>query len=149
MPAKSVFISHGGGPLPLLGDEQHTEMIETLESIRDLIEMPKCIVVVSAHWEKRVPTILSRSEPKLFYDYSGFPPESYEIDYPCVGDIELAGEIVGMFDENGIEHQVEEERGYDHGVFVPLKIMYPNADVPVIQLSLKNRTRSAGTHRNR
>jgi 4,5-DOPA dioxygenase extradiol len=133
---KAIFISHGGGPLPLLGDERHLEMVACLREIAASIPRPEAIVVVSAHWEEQVPTITSASRPPLVYDYYGFPPESYEIQYPCAGEPGLAREIHRALENNGTKAALDEVRGLDHGVFVPLKIMYPEADIPCVQLSL-------------
>lgn len=131
-----MFISHGGGPLPLLGDPGHRQMVSCLQGIAASIPRPDAIVVVSAHWEERVPTITAGSKPSLIYDYYGFPPESYDIQYPCVGEPSLAREIYRVLGDCEIDAKLDEARGFDHGVFVPLKIMYPQADIPCVQLSL-------------
>lgn len=133
---KALFISHGGGPLPLLGDASHREMISCLTGIAAAIPKPAAIVTVSAHWEARVPTVTATPSPALIYDYYGFPPESYEIRYPCPGSPTLARTIHGMLADAGIAAELDDSRGLDHGVFVPLEIMYPQADVPCVQLSL-------------
>lgn len=135
---KSLFISHGGGPLPLLGDPGHREMCECLQAIAGSIPRPDAIVVASAHWEAQLPTITAAARPSLIYDYYGFPPESYEIKYPCPGAPALAEEIYHLLDESGIEAKLDKERGFDHGLFIPLKIMYPQADIPCVQISLVN-----------
>lgn len=133
---KALFISHGGGPLPLLGHPGHNEMVTCLRQIAADLPRPAAIVVVSAHWEESVPTITAAANPPLIYDYYGFPSESYEIQYPCPGDPELANDIYRMLSVQGIEARLDASRGFDHGVFVPLKIMYPEADIPCVQLSL-------------
>lgn len=133
---RAIFISHGGGPLPLLGDPGHREMVSCLQNIAAGIPRPDAILVVSAHWEERVPTLTAGGAPSLIYDYYGFPPESYEIQYPAAGEPSLAREIHRMLGDRGIESKLDEARGFDHGVFVPLKIMYPQADIPCVQLSL-------------
>jgi 4,5-DOPA dioxygenase extradiol len=133
---QSMFISHGGGPLPLLGDPGHRQMVSCLQGVAAGIPRPDAIVVVSAHWEEQVPTITAQRRPSLIYDYYGFSPESYEIQYPCVGEPSLAREIYRMLGDCGIDARLDEARGFDHGVFVPLKIMYPEADIPCVQLSL-------------
>lgn len=133
---RAMFISHGGGPLPLLGDPGHREMVSCLQGIAVSLPRPDAILVVSAHWEERVPTITAGSKPPLIYDYYGFPPESYDIQYPCAGEPSLAREIYRMLGDGEIGARLDEERGFDHGVFVPLKIMYPEADIPCVQLSL-------------
>jgi aromatic ring-opening dioxygenase catalytic subunit (LigB family) len=135
-PCKALFLSHGGGPLPLLGDAGHQEMVSGLEYIASVIPKPDAIVVVSAHWETRLPTITAGKNPSLIYDYYGFPDESYEIQYRCPGEPSLAQKTHQLLRESGIESKLDEKRGFDHGLFVPLKIMYPEADIPCVQLSL-------------
>ncbi|MGD7035335.1 DODA-type extradiol aromatic ring-opening family dioxygenase [Methylotuvimicrobium buryatense] len=133
---KALFLSHGGGPLPLLGDSAHQEMISCLKSIAASIPKPDALVVVSAHWEEKNPTITSGQSPFLIYDYHGFSPESYQIQYPCPGEPFLASELHRMLADAGIDARQDESRGIDHGVFVPLKIMYPEANIPCVQMSL-------------
>ncbi|CAO1669139.1 Extradiol ring-cleavage dioxygenase class III enzyme subunit B domain-containing protein [Halomonas sp. NYA30] len=140
-----LFLSHGGGPLPLLGDPAHQEMVELLKGIANVISKPSAILVISAHWEASVPTITSGAAPELIYDYAGFPPEAYRIQYPCQGEPELAQQVSRALENAGIPAQQDSKRGFDHGVFVPLKIMYPEADIPCVQLSLVHNL-SADTH---
>lgn len=131
-----VYISHGGGPMPLLGDPDHYEMVETLKEIASEIDKPSAILVISAHWEARLPTVTSGINPGIIYDYGGFPKEAYEIQYPASGEPALANGIVKVLKENGVDAVQDEQRGFDHGLFVPLKLMYPDADIPCVQLSL-------------
>jgi len=131
-----LFLSHGGGPMPLLGDEGHAEMVENLKSIAGKIKKPSAILVISAHWEEKLPTITSGENPSLIYDYHGFPEESYNIKYPCPGEPLLADQVYRLLNTAGIEARLDKQRGFDHGLFVPLKIMYPEADIPCIELSL-------------
>lgn len=133
---KALFLSHGGGPLPVLGDPSHAEMVQELRAIAATIERPRAIVVVSAHWEEPVATITGAKRPGIIYDYYGFPPESYEIRYPAPGDPELASRLRAALQGRGMAAAIDSERGFDHGLYVPLKIMYPEADIPCIQLSL-------------
>ena len=140
---KVLFLSHGGGPLPLLGDEGHKEMVSCLKDLAATIKKPSAIIVVSAHWEESVPTITSGANPSLIYDYYGFPEESYRIKYPCPGEPLLASRIHNVLESSGIAASLDEQRGFDHGLFVPLKIMYPDADIPCVQLSLVNSLNSA------
>ena len=142
---RAMFISHGGGPLPLLGDPGHKHMVTCLQDIAADIPRPDAILVISAHWEEKVPTLTAHPNPALIYDYYGFPPESYDIQYPCDGKPELATEIYRMLGEQKIDARLDHTRGLDHGVFVPLKIMYPKADIPCVQLSLVN-TLDAALH---
>lgn len=135
-PGSVLYISHGGGPLPLLGDEGHHEMVDCLSDLARTLEKPAAIIVISAHWEENKPTITSGATPSLIYDYYGFPNESYDIRYPAPGDPLLAHKIFRLLNGSGIEAVLDEQRGFDHGVFVPLKIMFPDADIPCVQLSL-------------
>ncbi len=131
-----VFLSHGGGPMPLLGDPDHQQMVDQLRALSDRLPRPSAILVVSAHWEEAVPAVTAGQQPELVYDYYGFPQESYEIRYPAPGEPALAQAIGEALRSAGIESKLDERRGFDHGVFVPLKLMYPDADIPVVQLSL-------------
>lgn len=131
-----VFISHGGGPLPLLNDPGHAQLVEQLVNLPNKLRKPKAIIVVSAHWEAEDIRVTDAATPQLLYDYYGFPPESYSIAYPCAGHPELANTIVSALTNAGMPANTESKRGLDHGVFVPLKLMYPDADIPVVQVSL-------------
>jgi aromatic ring-opening dioxygenase catalytic subunit (LigB family) len=133
---RAFFLSHGGGPLPILGEKSHEELVQCLKDIAATIPKPSAIIVVSAHWEERRPTITSGAHPALIYDYAGFPPESYTIAYPCPGEPSLAAQIADRLGEAGLESRLTSTRGFDHGLFIPLKIMYPEADIPCVQLSL-------------
>lgn len=133
---RALYLSHGAGPLPLLGEKSHAEMVARLQEIAQAIERPSAIVVVSAHWEERQPTLTAGPTPALIYDYVGFPPEAYAIRYPCPGEPQLARRIAETLAANGIAVTLDASRGFDHGLFVPLKIMVPQADIPCVQLSL-------------
>ena len=93
IPGSVIYLSHGGGPLPLLGDKSHQEMIDIIKEMAQIIPKPKAIVVISAHWEAQYPTITSGAFPSLIYDYYGFPKESYEITYPAPGASDLAQQL--------------------------------------------------------
>jgi len=134
--SRVLFLSHGGGPLPLLGDPAHGEMVGTLRDIAKRMARPSAILVISAHWEEAAATLTSGATPSLIYDYFGFPEESYAIEYPCPGAPDLAKQVHRLLGEAGIESRLDTQRGFDHGLFVPLKIMYPAADIPCVQLSL-------------
>lgn len=133
-----LFLSHGGGPLPLLGDEGHSEMVSCLQDISARIKKPSAILVISAHWEDKIPALTSGDRPSLIYDYYGFPEVAYSIEYPCPGEPLLAAQIHNLLKTAGIGARLDRQRGFDHGLFVPLKIMYPDADIPCVQLSLVN-----------
>jgi aromatic ring-opening dioxygenase catalytic subunit (LigB family) len=131
-----LFIPHGGGPLPLMGDKSHEYLIAFLKEIAKELGQPSAIVLISAHWEEKLPTITGGSHPAIIYDYNNFPPETYEIQYPASGDPSLARRVQELIKTSGVDARVDDERGFDHGLFVPLKLMYPEAEIPCIQLSL-------------
>lgn len=134
--AQIVYFSHGGGPMPILGDASHQAMIDFMTALPGQLHRPDAIVVVSAHWEARNPTLMGAEKPGMFYDYYGFPDEAYTITYPAPGNPDLARRIALMLAGNQIEAEIDDERGFDHGLFIPLKMMYPQADIPALQLSI-------------
>ncbi|MGB4405315.1 MAG: class III extradiol ring-cleavage dioxygenase [Sphaerochaeta sp.] len=136
MNAQVLFISHGGGPLPLLGDASHKAMIEFLQAIPASLHRPEAILVISAHWEESEATVLGSPKPEMLYDYYGFPPEAYTFSYPASGNPILAHTIISLLKKAGIPARLDAQRGFDHGSFIPLSLMYGDADIPVIQLSL-------------
>lgn len=136
--ADVLFLSHGGGPMPLLGDPDHEELVQSLRKVASVIKKPSAIVVISAHWEEPIASITAAAEPPLIYDYRGFPEESYRLKYPCLGEPDLAAKITKALGDAGVETVLDKQRGLDHGVFVPLMIMYPEADIPCVQVSLLN-----------
>lgn len=135
---KIAYISHGGGPMPLLNDPNHDHLVTYLKSLANKIEKPSAILLISAHWEAPVATITASTSPKMIYDYSGFPTEAYELKYPSSGEPELAAKVQQALQKANIPVKMDFHRGYDHGLFVPLMIMYPEANIPAIQLSLVN-----------
>jgi aromatic ring-opening dioxygenase catalytic subunit (LigB family) len=98
---------------------------------------PKAILMVTAHWEERVFTLGSHPAPGMVYDYGGFPAHTYSVVYPAPGAPELALRVQGLLQAAGLSVALDAERGYDHGTFVPLAVMYPDARVPVLQMSLR------------
>ncbi len=134
--AQIVYFSHGGGPLPILGDASHNAMVAFMRQLPSRLKRPKAILVISAHWEEDQATLLGAEKPAMFYDYYGFPDEAYEITYPAPGSPELANRIVELLSQKNIAAHIDPQRGFDHGVFIPLKLMYPQADIPALQLSL-------------
>lgn len=122
--------------MPLLGDGGHRHMVDFLIRITAQLGEPSAILVISAHWEEDQATITSGKFPPIIYDYFGFPPESYQITYPAPGNPALARKIYELLKKSGIDARMDEQRGFDHGLFVPLKIMYPDARIPCVQLSL-------------
>lgn len=131
-----LFIPHGGGPLPLLGDPGHQQLVDFLQDIPAKIPSPAVICVISAHWEESIATITSNALPSLIYDYYGFPDRAYAIQYPAPGSPNLAHKIFAALQQSGIPAHLDEQRGFDHGLFVPLNLMFPDAKIPCVQLSL-------------
>ncbi|HEY3446242.1 MAG TPA: class III extradiol ring-cleavage dioxygenase [Myxococcales bacterium] len=137
-----AFVPHGGGPWPFvdvgMGEPQELEALALyLRSLHVVPKTaPKALLMISAHWEERVPTVMLSPRPPMLYDYSGFPPESYEITWPAPGDPRLAGRVRELLGAAGFETGADADRGFDHGAFVPLKLAWPLADVPTVQLSL-------------
>lgn len=133
---QALFISHGGGPMPLLGEPGHQQLVDTLKQLALTLPKPRAILLISAHWEEEIATVTSAAAPGLFYDYSGFPATAYQIQYPAVGEPALAAQVVQSLQQAGLAARADTKRNFDHGMFVPLKIMYPQADIPCVQLSL-------------
>lgn len=131
-----LYIPHGGGPMPLMGEPNHSELVTYLQSLDNELNKPKAILVVSAHWEESQSTVTGAMKPPLIFDYYGFPEETYQINYPVSGSPSLALQIVELLLTAGIKAKQDTKRGLDHGSFVPLKLIYPNANIPVVQLSL-------------
>ena len=105
--AQIVYFSHGGGPLPILGDASHKSMVEFMRQLPSRLRKPDAILVISAHWEESTATLLSAPAPPMFYDYYGFPDEAYEITYPAPGSPKLANRIAGLLLENNISARVD------------------------------------------
>jgi 4,5-DOPA dioxygenase extradiol len=131
-----VYFSHGGGPLPILGDAGHKAMVDFMTRLPLQLKKPDFILVISAHWEESAATLLGAQNPEMFYDYYGFPDQAYAITYPAPGSPELANRIAELLNKNRVPARLDTHRGFDHGLFIPLKLMYPQADIPCLQLSL-------------
>lgn len=131
-----VYLPHGGGPLPLLGDPDHKDLTAFLKALPERLPEPRAILMISAHWEHDIAALSASPHPPMIYDYGGFPPETYTYQYPAPGSPELAKNVAGLLKAHDIAHVLDAQRGYDHGTFVPLMLMYPEARVPVVQLSL-------------
>jgi aromatic ring-opening dioxygenase catalytic subunit (LigB family) len=139
----TVFVPHGGGPWPFIKNpfgapEELDELTRYLQSVPLMLKTkPRALLVISGHWEETVPTVMTAEHPPMLYDYYGFPPESYTVTWPAPGDPELAMHVRELLESAGFKTAEDPTRGFDHGAFVPLKLAYPNADVPAVQLSLK------------
>ena len=137
----TYFISHGGGPWPWMKDQTNGgyDLLEaSLQAMpRQVGVKPRAVLVISGHWEEREFAIMSSPNPPMLYDYSGFPPHTYRVKYPAPGAPEIADRVAGLIRGAGMATQLDAERGFDHGVFAPLAVIYPDAEVPVLQLSMR------------
>jgi aromatic ring-opening dioxygenase catalytic subunit (LigB family) len=144
----TLFIPHGGGPCFFMDDPRGmwSGMAAFLRSLPDLLpEPPKAILLVSGHWETQGFAFTGNSAPPLIYDYYGFPPHTYQLTFPAPGDPALAARAAGLLEGAGIAAQVDPEHGLDHGVFIPLKVAWPDAEVPVVEMSV-DRTLDPALH---
>jgi aromatic ring-opening dioxygenase catalytic subunit (LigB family) len=138
----TLFLPHGGGPCFFMDwtwgppDTWHATQ-RFLESVASsLPEKPKALLVISGHWEEPVFTCSAVSKPDLIFDYSGFPQHTYQLTWPAPGNPALAERVIGILREARLFAIPSFNRGYDHGVFVPLKVAFPAAEIPVVTLSL-------------
>ena len=130
----ALFLSHGAPTLPL--DVRHPTHAFLKQLAREL-PVPRAILVASAHWDTRLPTLTAAAHPETVHDFYGFPEELYAMHYPAPGSAELVEETAGLLQGVGLPVQADPSRGLDHGAWVPLLLMYPEARIPVVQLSLQ------------
>ncbi len=134
------FIPHGGGPCFFMDwspPDAWTRMADFLKNLASTLpRTPRAIVMVSAHWLAPHFAVTSGAHPELIYDYHGFPAHTYELKYPASGEPALADQIVKTLSAAGIASACDAQRGFDHGMFIPLKLIFPEANIPVVQLSL-------------
>ncbi len=137
----AYFISHGGGPWPWMQKERETAYAELTAALSSIIpslpHKPEAILMISAHWEKRAFTVQSSPNPGMLYDYYGFPEYTYAVRYASPGLPALAHDVAQLLQSQGIPAGLDAGRGYDHGMFSPMEVIRPEADIPVVQLSLK------------
>lgn len=132
-PFSSVFVSHGAPSLILEGGPA----CDFLSALGPKLGRPKAILCVSAHWETDAPAVSGAAKPATIHDFYGFPRPLYDMRYPAPGHPELAQRVKALLDDAGLECAVDSMRGLDHGAWVPMKLMYPQADLPVLQLSIQ------------
>lgn len=138
----TIFLPHGGGPCFFM--EWTWGPADTWKATQHFLEglactlpeTPKAILVVSGHWEEDAFTASAATKPELIFDYSGFPADTYQLTWPAPGQPELAQRVASILAEAGLPSAVSPDRGFDHGVFVPLKVAFPEARIPVVTLSL-------------
>ncbi len=128
----SLFISHGS---PMLALEPGASG-PALTQLATELPRPKALVVVSAHWESQHLLLTAGERPRTWHDFSGFPARLYALQYPAPGAPELAKEIAQRLNDAGLSAELDAQRPFDHGAWAPLSLMYPHADVPMLQLSL-------------
>lgn len=138
----TYFIPHGGGPCFFMDwdpPEAWTKTAAYLRSIKDhLPQRPKAILLISAHWDMDEFTLLTKKNPGLYFDYYGFPKHTYELEYPAPNSASVGARVHQLLEAAGIALKDDAQRDFDHGVFIPLKVAFPDADIPVVQLSLKS-----------
>ncbi len=138
----TIYLPHGGGPCFFMDwtmgpTDTWDRMADWLRAlIAGLAHRPRAILVISGHWEDSELAVTAADHPSLLFDYYGFPPHTYELQWPAPGSPELAGEIGKLLSGSGFANRQDTNRGFDHGVFVPLKVALPQADIPTVALSL-------------
>ena len=141
-PMPTFFVPHGAGPCFFMDWNPPTAwdaMAAFLKGVaQTLPQQPRAILLVSGHWLEPQPSMTSGVQPGLIYDYNGFPAHTYELRYPAPGDPALAAHVAELLADAGIACRQDAERGFDHGMFIPLLLMFPEAEVPVVQLSLRS-----------
>jgi aromatic ring-opening dioxygenase catalytic subunit (LigB family) len=135
----TYFISHGGGPWPWLPDMR--KMMATLETSlanmpAEIGEVPKAILMVSGHWEQDDFAVQTSPAPEMVYDYGGFPSHTYQIKYAAPGAPAIAKRVTELLKAAGLPTHEDATRGFDHGVFSPMQVMYPEANIPLLQVSI-------------
>lgn len=137
----TLFIPHGGGPCFFMDwnpPDTWTRMAAWLSNLASTLPAPpSAVLVISGHWESAEPTVSTNPHPPLIYDYTGFPPHTYQLTYAAPGDPALAAKVCELLASAGFQPQADNQRGFDHGVFIPFKLVYPDASVPIVQLSLR------------
>ena len=137
----TLFVPHGAGPCFFMDWNPPDTWRRMGDFLRGIVAMlparPTAIVIVSGHWEANAFTVGSGKHPSLVFDYNGFPPHTYRLSYPAPGDPALAARVRTLLADAGLPAADDAQHGYDHGVFIPLKLIAPDADIPVVQLSLR------------
>lgn len=138
----SLYIPHGGGPCFFMDWPGNPHAWDSMGAFlrglgASIGTRPQAILVISAHWEEAAFTVMSNPQPPLLFDYYGFPEHTYRLDYPAAGAPALAQRIQDLLGAAGIASRTDAQRGFDHGVFIPFLLIYPEADIPIVQLSMK------------
>ena len=133
MSLPTLFLSHGSPMLVI----ENSEARDFLAAFGKTLPRPRAMVVATAHFETARPAVGADAQPGMIYDFGGFAPELYRMVYPAPGDPLVATKVAGLLDAAGLAPVMATGRGYDHGTWVPLMLLYPDADVPVVQLSVQ------------
>ena len=137
----TYFLSHGGGPWPWLKDLRpgvYDQLERSLHNTRrELGELPRAVLMISGHWEADRFLLSSAAHPPMYYDYSGLPEHTYRIRYDAPGDPQLAETVRVMLERGGVPSGLDPRRGYDHGTFSLMQVLYPEAKLPLVQLAMK------------
>ena len=139
----SIFVSHGAPTLVI----EHNDTVAFLGRLGREMDKPRAVLCVSAHWATLRPTVSTAKQPATIHDFGGFPEALYQMSYPAPGAPDVAARAAYLIKEAGIECDISPERGLDHGAWVPLKLIYPEADIPVTQLSVQPRAGTAAHFR--
>jgi 4,5-DOPA dioxygenase extradiol len=135
----TLFVTHGAPTLPLEPEPARA----AIAGLAALAPSPSAVVAISAHWETEQPRVSAAPQPETIHDFSGFPAELYRLRYPARGAPDLAPRIAALLEAGGIRCRIDPTRGLDHGAWVPLMLMYPEATIPVLQLSVQPRAGAA------
>lgn len=137
----TYFISHGGGPWPWVPEMRKTfaALEDSFKRLPDeLPERPSAVLMISGHWEEQdAYTVMHAAKPPMVYDYYNFPAHTYDVTYPAPGAPALAERVAGLIDAANLPTRLDDHRGFDHGTFVPMAILWPEADMPLIQVSMR------------
>lgn len=136
-----LYIPHGAGPCFFMDWNPANAWLGMGKFLKGIAatlhQRPRAIVMLSAHWLEPQFSITAHSRPELIFDYYGFPAHTYELTYPAAGEPQLAQQLAELLNAAELPAQLDANRGFDHGVFIPLKLMFPEADIPVVQLSMR------------
>lgn len=139
----TLFIPHGGGPCFFMDPPEGAphlwdKMADYLRGLAGEVgQRPRALLIISGHWEAARPTLNVAARPGMLFDYYGFPEHTYRLTYPAPGAPDLAERVRALLDASGIASETDASRGFDHGVFIPMLLSFPEADIPVLQLSLQ------------
>ena len=138
-PLPTYYLSHGGGPWPWMETGTAYDVLDaSLKALRaELKERPRAVLVVTAHWEEAQFTFSSAAQPGMIYDYYGFPPHTYEIQYPAPGLPALAEQAAALLADGGMGSALDPARGFDHGTFSLMQAIWPEAQMPIVQMSIR------------